>query len=53
MAAFQALDQKIAYVLGSDSKLWLESALFGQVPPARSQVDGNVAILVGSANTYP
>jgi len=34
-------------VLGMDGKLWLEKPPFGNVPPARVQVDGNVKAFQG------
>src|SRR5271165_5324358 len=40
---FQALSSTEAYVLGADGNLWLEGGPWGQVPPPRNQVDGNVA----------
>jgi len=40
---FQWCGTNDIYVLGSDGNLWLEQAPFGNVPPARQQVDGNVA----------
>jgi hypothetical protein len=51
VAAFQGLDQIASgplyvYVLGLDGILWLAQSIngkFGQVPPKRMQVDGNVA----------
>src|SRR5580700_10848057 len=45
--AFEPLSAYEIYVLGSNGNLWLEhsgaNGLFGQVPPPRQQVDGNVA----------
>ena len=40
---FQALSPAQAYVLGANGSLWLEGGPWGQVPPTRQQVDGNVA----------
>jgi hypothetical protein len=40
---FQALSSTEAYALGSDGNLWFETGPWGTVPPARKQVDGNVA----------
>ena len=34
-------------VLGTDGKLWLEHAPFGNVPPGREQVDANVRAFQG------
>jgi hypothetical protein len=39
---FQWLSDNEILVLGSDNKLWLEHAPFGNVPPGRFQVDANV-----------
>jgi hypothetical protein len=39
----KAVSATQAYVLGVDGNLWLETAPWGKVPPAREQVDGNVA----------
>jgi hypothetical protein len=39
---FQWLSDSEILVLGSDNKLWLEHAPFGNVPPGRIQVDSNV-----------
>jgi hypothetical protein len=39
--SFQALSDTQILVLGTDSKLWLEQAPFGRVPPSRVQVDGS------------
>jgi hypothetical protein len=44
-ASFQTAFQTnlaMVFVLGLDGSLWLENAPFGQVPPVRAQVDGNV-----------
>jgi hypothetical protein len=43
--SFQQASVDDIYVLGADGNLWLEHAVnsnFGQVPPPREQVDGNV-----------
>ena len=48
VAAFQALSANLAYVLRTDSKLWLETAPWVTVPPFREQVDGNVSIVGGT-----
>jgi hypothetical protein len=39
--SFQALDCQTVVVLGTDKKLWLEHAPFGNVPPDREQIDAN------------
>jgi hypothetical protein len=39
---FQEVDPQHILVLGTDNKLWMEQAPFGDVPPSRQQVDGNV-----------
>ena len=44
-SSFQALDTNTVYVLGEDGNLWLEHGgndEWGQVPPPRERVDGNV-----------
>jgi hypothetical protein len=41
--SFETLDGNMAFVLGDDGNLWLETGPWGTVPPARTQVDGNVA----------
>ena len=44
---FKAIDVNTVYVLGSDGNLWLETSVhgkFGQVPPPREQVDGDVIL---------
>ncbi len=51
--SFHGLNDQTIYVLGSDGNLWLEHSVnlispgapgtFGQVPPPREHVDGNVA----------
>ena len=49
VAAFQAMNSEQVYVLGTDGNLWLEHSVngkFGQVPPPRDHVDGNVAAFV-------
>ena len=43
VAAIQAIDADHLYVLGQNGSLWLEQAPWGNVPPARQQVDGNVS----------
>jgi hypothetical protein len=54
VVAFQALSDTEVLVLGSDGKLWLEHGPFGNVPPPRQQVDGNIAIGVpGSSGDTP
>ena len=40
---FQALSSTEAFVLGTNGNLWHETGPWGPVPPARQQVDGNVA----------
>ena len=41
--SFQTVDgYSHIFVLGTDGNLWLEQAPFGNVPPSRVQVDGNV-----------
>jgi hypothetical protein len=39
---FQALGVEDVVVLGTDQNLWLEHAPFGNLPPTRQQIDGNV-----------
>ena len=39
---FQGLDVENVVVLGTDQNLWLEHAPFGNLPPTRQQIDGNV-----------
>ena len=39
---FQALSDTEVFVLGTNGNLWLEHGPFGNVPPSRQQVDGNV-----------
>lgn len=50
---FEALSADLAYVLGTDSKLWLDTAPWVSVPPFRQQVDGNVSILGGTTRLAP
>jgi hypothetical protein len=50
---FQTMSQQNAdqiLVLGTDRNLWLEHAPFGRVPPARTQIDGNVLTFQGLDN---
>jgi hypothetical protein len=42
VAQFEQYDFETIYVLGTDGNLWVEKAPFGTVPPARTQIDGNV-----------
>jgi hypothetical protein len=51
---FQPLGPNEAYVLGTNGNLWHETGPWGTVPPARQQVDGNVAAFqaLSSAETY-
>jgi hypothetical protein len=42
VARFQPIDDENVYVLGTDGKLWLETAPFGNAPPKRVEVDVNV-----------
>jgi len=42
VVAFDAYDSEHVYVLGSDGNLWLEQGPWGNVPPSRFLVDGNV-----------
>jgi hypothetical protein len=42
VVAFDACDSDHVYVLGSDGNLWLEQGSWGNVPPSRQLVDGNV-----------
>lgn len=39
---FQGLDVENVVVLGTDQNLWLEHGPFGNLPPTRQQIDGNV-----------
>jgi hypothetical protein len=50
---FEALSPDLAYVLGTDGNLWLETGPWGTVPPSRQQVDGNVSILGGTTQLAP
>jgi hypothetical protein len=54
-SSFSVIDDNTIYVLGTDGNLWLEHAVngkFGQVPPPREPVDGNVlAFQAVDANT--
>jgi hypothetical protein len=50
VAAFQVLSQSQVVVLGTDGKLWLESAPFTKVPPTRTQVDANVKLFYSFPN---
>jgi hypothetical protein len=47
LEAFVAVPDPTMLVLGTDGNLWLEHATFGNVPPARQQVDGNVQAFQG------
>lgn len=51
---FQPLSSTEAYVLGANGNLWHEGGPWGQVPPPRNQVDGNVAAFqaLGPAEAY-
>ena len=51
---FQPLSSTEAYVLGTNGNLWHEGGPWGQVPPPRNQVDGNVAAFqaLGPAEAY-
>lgn len=44
VSSFQALSDSEVFVLLSDGTLWHEVAPFGVVPPARQQIDSNVAL---------
>ena len=48
---FQPLSSAEALVLSTDGKLWLEGGPWGQVPPPRNQVDGNVAAFQALSST--
>ncbi len=50
--AFQAIALENILVLGSDGSLWYEQAPFGNVPPARQQVDAHVSTFQGLAGDY-
>ena len=48
---FQPLSSTEAYVLGTNGNLWHEGGPWGQVPPPRNQVDGNVAAFQALSST--
>ena len=50
---FQALSDTEVLVLGSNGNLWLEHGPFGEIPPPRQQVDGNVYAFRESPTTPP
>src|SRR5580658_818135 len=47
---FLPISETAVYVLGTDGKLWLEKAPFGNVPPARNLVDSDVSAWKPGAN---
>jgi hypothetical protein len=51
---FQPLDLATVLVLGTDQKLWIEHAPFGDLPRTRQQIDDNVAAFdaVDENNVY-
>src|SRR5271166_2817004 len=53
-SVFQPLNVTTVLVLGTDQKLWIEHAPFGNLPPTRQQIDGNVAAFdaVDENNVY-
>ncbi len=48
---FQPLSSTEAYVLGTNGNLWHAGGPWGQVPPPRNQVDGNVSAFQALSST--